>query len=207
MLEAAHVAVTGNEFRCDVGAFNDGVFVYIAAFGMFTDVSYATSQDIKNVLGHMAYILEGIKRINNIPSYRMKITYDDQEPIVGRFMFGMVSNSKSIGGYKSRVGKKAVFDDGVFEVMLIRRPASLIELQEIVAALLIDEYNSKYMRILEASKITFECSEEVAWTLDGEFGGEHDIVEIENMKQAITVMVGDNEHYPKKTIEIPVIYK
>lgn len=207
MIEAAYVAVTGEVFRCDVGAFNEGVFVYIAAFGMFTDVSYATSQDIKNVLGHMAYVLEGIKRINNIPSYRMKITFDDQEPIAGNFMFGMVSNSKSIGGYKSRVGKKALFDDGIFEVMLIRRPISLIELQEIVAALLIDEYNSKYMQIFEASKIVFECEEEVAWTLDGEFGGEHDTVEIENMKQAMSVMVGSDKTPRKKILEVPVVYK
>lgn len=193
MVEAAHVAVTGKEFRCDVGSFNDGIFVYVAAFGMFTDVSYATSQDIKNVLGHMAYVLEGIKRIYNIPTHKMRITCDDEPPMEGNFMFGMVSNSKSIGGHKSYMREHARFDDGKFEVLLIRRPDSLIELQEIVAALLIKEYDSKYMLSMEVSKVQFECEEEIAWTLDGEFGGEHDFVEINNMHQAITVMVAQDE--------------
>lgn len=193
MVEAAHVAVTGKQFPCDIGTFNEGIFVYIAAFGMFTDVSYATSQDIKNVLGHTAYVLEGIKRIHNIPSHYMKITCDDQEPIRGNFMFGMVSNSKSIGGYQSSVQKNTLFDDGEFEIMLIRKPINLIELQEVVAALLIEEYDSKYMQTFEASKVIFECEEEIAWTLDGEFGGEHNRVEIENMNKAITVMIGKDE--------------
>lgn len=195
MIEAAYVAVQGKEFPCDIGSFNGGTFVYVAAFGMFTDVSYATSQDIKNVLGHMAYVLEGIKRIYNIPTYEMKITCDDKEPICGRFMFGMVSNSKSIGGYKSVLGKNTLFDDGKFEVMLIRRPANLIELQEVVAALLIEQFDSKYMQTFEASKIVFECKEEVAWTLDGEFGGEHDVVEIINMNKAIPIMIADDEEH------------
>lgn len=197
MLEAAHVAVSGKEFPCDVGSFNNGTFVYVAAFGMFTDVSYATPQDIKNVLGHMAYVLEGIKRIYNIPTYQMKITYDDQEPIDGKFIFGMVSNSKSIGGYKSVMGKYTLFDDGKFEVLLIRRPTTLIELQEVVAALLIEQFDSKYMQMFEASKITFECDEEVAWTLDGEFGGEHDVAEIVNMHQAMNIMIAKDDSEEK----------
>lgn len=193
MVEAAYVAAAGREFPCDVGSFNDGIFVYVAAFGMFTDVSYATPQDIKNVLGHMAYVLEGIKRIYNIPSYHMRITCDDQEPIIGNYMFGMISNSKSIGGYKSVMGKNTLFDDGKFEVMLIRRPDNLIELQEVAAALLIEQFDSKYMQTYDVSKIRIECAEEIAWTLDGEFGGEHHTVEIENMHKAMKIMIAKDE--------------
>ncbi len=160
---------------------------------MFTDVSYATSQDIKNMLGHLAYVLEGVKRIYNIPSYHMKITYDDQQVKEGRFMFGMVSNSKSIGGLKNIIFPDVVFDDGEFEVILIRKPSNPFEIQELIGCLLSQQYNSTYMESFKASRLMFECEEEVAWTLDGEYGGEHEIVEVKNMKKAITIMVEKSE--------------
>lgn len=189
MIEAAEVAVGGSEFPCDVGEFNGGVFVYIAAFGMFTDVSYATPQDTKNVLGHLAYVLEGMKRIYSIPAYNMKITYNGDQMIQGRFMFGMITNSKSVGGFKTIIGKNVVFDDGEFEVTLIRKPKNLIELQEIIAALLIEQIDSKYMISIKASTITFDSQEEVAWTLDGEFGGDHNRVKIRNVNQGLRIMI------------------
>lgn len=193
MLEAAAVAVNGRSFQCDVGDFNGDIFVYIAAFGMFTDVSYATPQDTKNVIGHMAYVLEGMKRIYNIPAYNMKITYDDKEPLEGTYMFGMVTNSRSVGGFKSIVGKNVVFDDGEFEVTLIRKPKNVLELQEIIGALLVELIDSKYMESFKAHTITFECDEELAWTLDGEFGGEHEVVEIKNRTRALNLMVAEEE--------------
>ena len=99
MLEAADTVVNGVPFACDVGEFNEDYFVYIAAFGLFTDVSYETKQSMKNVLGHLAYILEGTKRIFNIPSYRIKVTHDG-ETIEDEFIYGMVTNSRSVGGFK-----------------------------------------------------------------------------------------------------------
>ena len=118
-LEAADTAVNGKLFHCDVGRFNKGIFVYIAAFGLFTDVAYQTRQEVKNVLGHLAYVLEGAKRIFNIPSYKIKVTYDEGV-IEDKFIFGMVTNSKSVGGFRGMVGKEVVFDDGKFEVTLIK---------------------------------------------------------------------------------------
>ena len=97
MLEAADTVVNGVPFACDVGVFNQDYFVYIAAFGLFTDVSYETKQSMKNVLGHLAYILEGTKRIFNIPSYRIKVTHDG-ETIEDEFIYGMVTNSPIGGG-------------------------------------------------------------------------------------------------------------
>ena len=97
LLEAADTAANGVPFPCDVGVFNDDYFVYIAAFGLFTDVSYETKQSVKNVLGHLAYVLEGTKRLFNIPSYHIKITHDG-ETLEDDFVFGMVTNSRSVGG-------------------------------------------------------------------------------------------------------------
>lgn len=190
-LAAADNAVKGVPFPCDIGKFNDSVFVYIAAFGIFTDVSYETDQAVKNVLGHMAYILEGAKRIFNIPSYKIKVEHDG-EVIEDEFIFGMVTNSRSVGGFSNMVGKNIVFDDGLFEVTLIKTPKNPIALQEIIAALLIEQVDTKHMYTFKTKKITFDSVEEIPWTLDGEFGGEQDYVEIENVQKAREIMVPEN---------------
>lgn len=190
-LAAADNAVKGVPFPCDIGKFNDSVFVYIAAFGIFTDVSYETDQAVKNVLGHMAYILEGAKRIFNIPSYKIKVEHDG-EVIEDEFIFGMVTNSRSVGGFSNMVGKNIVFDDGLFEVTLIKTPKNPIALQEIIAALLIEQVDTKHMYTFKTKKITFDSVEEIPWTLDGEFGGKQDYVEIENVQKAMEIMVPEN---------------
>lgn len=190
-LAAADNAVKGVPFPCDIGKFNDSVFVYIAAFGIFTDVSYETDQAVKNVLGHMAYILEGAKRIFNIPSYKIKVEHDG-EVIEDEFIFGMVTNSRSVGGFSNMVGKNIVFDDGLFEVTLIKTPKNPIALEEIIAALLIEQVDTKHMYTFKTKKITFDSVEEIPWTLDGEFGGEQDYVEIENVQKAMEIMVPEN---------------
>lgn len=190
-LAAADNAVKGVPFPCDIGKFNDSVFVYIAAFGIFTDVSYETDQAVKNVLGHMAYILEGAKRIFNIPSYKIKVEHDG-EVIEDEFIFGMVTNSRSVGGFSNMVGKNIVFDDGLFEVTLIKTPKNPIALQEIIAALLIEQVDTKHMYTFKTKKITFDSVEEIPWTLDGEFGGEQNYVEIENVQKAMEIMVPEN---------------
>lgn len=194
LLQAADVAVNGEAFACDVGHFNKDVFVYIAAFGIFTDVSYQTKQEIKNVLGHMAYVLEGTKRLFNIPSYHIKVTHDG-EVIEDDFMFGMVTNSRSVGGFRNMIGKNVVFDDGEFETTLIKRPRNPLELQDIIRALVLEQQDSKYMYTFKTKEITFESLEEIPWTLDGEFGGEHDNVVIQNERKGLQIMV-DPEYKP-----------
>lgn len=191
MIEAADVAVNGKPFACDVGAFNNNYFVYIAAFGLFTDVSYETDQKMKNILGHLAYVLEGTKKIFNVPSYRVKVTHDG-ETIEDEFMFGMVTNSHSVGGFKGIVGQNVAFDDGVFEVTLIKTPKTPLDVNEIVTALLGKQIDSTHMYCFRTGSIRFECEEEIPWTLDGEFGGNHGEVLIENRRKALEIMVKED---------------
>lgn len=188
IMEAADTAVHGKPFACDVGRFNKDVFVYVAAFGLFTDVPYQTDQKLKNALGHAAYVLEGVKRLSNVPSYHIKITADDRV-IEDEFMIGMITNSKSVAGFRSIMGKDVKFDDGEFEVMLIKKPKNLIGLQEIITALLVESFDTKHMYTFKAKEITLESKEEIPWTLDGEFGGQHEEVHIINKKQALEIMI------------------
>lgn len=188
MLEAADTVVNGVPFACDVGEFNEDYFVYIAAFGLFTDVSYETKQSMKNVLGHLAYILEGTKRIFNIPSYRIKVTHDG-ETIEDEFIYGMVTNSRSVGGFKGITGKNVVFDDGKFEVTLFKTPRNPMELNEILGALALRKINPKRMYSFKTNEVHFETEEEIPWTLDGTFGGVHEEVVVKDCQKALEIMV------------------
>jgi len=197
ILEAAEVAVNGKAFACDVGKLDDSIFVYVAAFGLFTDVSYETDQHAKNLLGHLAYILEGSKRLLKIPSYKMKVTYDENV-IEDEFVIGMVTNSRSVGGVRNMIKDRGVFDDGLFEVTLIKMPKNPLDLSDILASFLIEQLDSKHVYTFSAANVTFECEEEVAWTVDGEFGGRHTKAEVVNLKKQVEIMVPE-EHYAELT--------
>lgn len=188
MIKAAEIIVSGQNYPCDIGIFNEESFVYIAAFGLFTDVSYETSQEVKNVLGHMAYILEGMKRLPSVKAYRLKVSYGDTV-MEDEFIFGMVTNSISVGGFKRITGKYVELDDGEFEVTLIKKPSNPLELNLIMAALINQNINTDYMYCFKAAEITFEAQQEIPWTTDGEFGGSHRKVHIKNMKQAVKIRV------------------
>ena len=188
MEDAAARIMAGKRFPCDIGAFNQDYFVYIAAFGIFTDVSYQTDQQMKNVLGHMAYILEGMKRLTNIVSYKMKLRWEDRE-VEDDFLFGMVTNSRSVGGFKSIIGTEVVLDDGVFEVTFIKRPKNLLELNETLTALVLAEIDERYMYSFRTNRLEVEAEGEVPWTLDGEYGGDHKTAVIEDRKQALEFIV------------------
>lgn len=190
MIQAAKTAVLGVPFSCDVGEFNGDYFIYVAAFGIFTDVSYATSQELKNALGHVAYILEGAKRIHTIKFYHMRVEYDGNE-IEGDFLLGMITNSTSVGGFKNMTGKDVKLDDGMFEVTLIHKPKNIIELNTIIASLTNLKDETDLIDSFRADSVKFYSEEEIPWTLDGEFGGDHKEVQIKDHCKAVDIMINE----------------
>lgn len=191
-LEAARAITTGQQFQCDLGLFNQSYFTYIAAFGAFTEVSYSTPQQTKNMLGHLAYILEGAKSLASIHSYNIQVEYKDAEEekevmIEDDIILGMVTNSISVGGMKRYKEEDVSFDDGLFEVVLIRRPKNMLELNAILGSLLLNDFNKDYMYYFKTAQLKVESDEEVKWTLDGEFGGSVKMAEIQNIKQGFSI--------------------
>lgn len=187
MLRAAAIAVAGRPFAIDVGKFGDGrYFVYVAAFGAFTEVSYKTPQETKNVLGHQAYMLEAVKRIAGLKSYRMKFFWDDQE-LEEDFILGMVTNTISIGGFKGLVQPRVALNDGEFEVMLVRKPRTPKDIQSIVSCLINKDAENDCVYMFRTSNLRMESEEIVDWTLDGEYGGGVKETCIENLREEIVV--------------------
>ncbi|MCI9361352.1 MAG: YegS/Rv2252/BmrU family lipid kinase [Hungatella sp.] len=188
--KAAEIVVTGEARPIDIGYFcQERTFVYVAGFGVFTEVSYMTPQEKKNLLGHQAYMLEGVKSLANIKSYRMRIEADDF-CMEGDFIFGMVTNTISVGGFKGLVTQDVALDDGVFEVLMIRTPKTPLELTNILSYMILKEEQSEYVHKFKTSRLRIFSEEEVDWVLDGEFGGARREVEIENLTQRIKIVTG-----------------
>lgn len=187
MLQAAEVIAEGEPFACDIGKFNDDYFVYVAAFGFMTDVSYQTNQEMKNVLGHTAYIIEGMKRLGAWKSYRLRVESEEFTG-EGEFMYGMISNSTSVGGFKNLPGKNIELNDGVFEVLLVRTPKNPSDWPEVITSILMQDENSRNVVRFKTNHLTISSDEPVAWTRDGENGGEHTFVEMTDLQQEIEIM-------------------
>lgn len=180
--------VSGHVFQSDIGRFNDHYFAYVAAFGAFTEVSYSTPQQYKNIFGKAAYFLEGLMQLPKIKTYHLTIEYDGNH-VEDDYIFGAISNSKSIGGLQSYSTKNAELDDGVFEAFLVRCPQNPLDFQIIITALLRQELNDKFMTFFKASSVKIKSEQKIAWTLDGESGGEHDHVDVRLFPKAFSIIV------------------
>lgn len=172
--------------KLDLGCWNGRHFLYVASFGAFTRTSYAAPQAAKNALGHLAYILEGMKDLSTLRPYRVRITADG-ENLDGEYLFGAVCNSTSIGGLMKLDANRVVLDDGLFELLLVPSIKTAAGLQNLVRALLNQEYDSLVFR--HASSIRLETGEELPWSLDGEYAPSAPVVTIENRRQALTMLL------------------
>ncbi len=188
LVEAARDIVEGTPRRLDVGRFNDRYFSYVASFGAFTRASYATSQNVKNALGHLAYILSGIKELAYIRSRRLRFTLDDGRVLEDEYIFGAISNSTSVAGILTLSEDLVDMNDGVFELLLVRKPENLLELNDCVLALTTQDYHTPMLTFTSARSVEIEAPEDMDWTLDGERepGSAH--CRAENLHDAIRIV-------------------
>ena len=188
MLTTAAAIVNGKPQTVDAGKFEDRYFSYVASFGAFTKASYTTPQNIKNALGHTAYLLEGIQELSQIRKHHVKLTLDSGEVLEDDYLFGAICNSTSVGGIMSLDPKQVDLQDGKFELFLVRAPRDVLELSECVKALTEQKYNCKVITFCSASRITVTAPADMNWTLDGEMEPGHDTVCVENLHHAIRLM-------------------
>lgn len=188
ILKAAEVAAGDSSHAYDIGDMNGSYFTYVAAFGAFTSVSYETPQATKNLLGKTAYILDGMVKLNSIKSIPVRVDADG-EIWEEECILGMVTNAKSIGGLKLFRKKKVRLDDGFFDGIFVRTPKNPIELNMVMNFLLTGEENQQ-VHMLHGQRVTIEADEEIAYTLDGENGGQYKKAVITNHRQAITYFHG-----------------
>ena len=187
IMTAAMEIMEGKPVSYDVGCWNDRYFAYIASFGAFTRVSYATPQNLKNALGHLAYVLSGITELPQIRKIPMRLELDG-ELLEGEYLFGAVSNATSVGGLLTINPKLVDLRDGKFEVMLVRMVRDTAELAECIAALQNQTYDCAAITFRSVSRLTVHQNPELAWTLDGERAEGSQTINIENLHQAIRLV-------------------
>lgn len=186
--EAARDVLEGEAVPLDVGCFNNNrFFSYVASFGSFTKASYSAPQDLKNVLGYPAYLLEGIKNIGDVRPYRTKIITRDMET-EDEFLFGGISNSTSMGGILKLSDDEVDLSDGLFEAMFIKKPKTIVHLQKLLHGVATRNYDTDQIIRLKTDNIRIECDSAVAWTVDGEFGGIYAETEIRNCHHAVKII-------------------
>lgn len=185
---AATDIINGIETDLDIGQFEDKYFSYTASFGAFTEASYSAPQEIKNVLGQAAYFFEGIKSLGHIKPIHLKFKCDDRE-IEDDFLFGAISNSLSVGGIVKFNDSVVKLNDGMFEVLLIKNPTSILQFQSIVDGILRKDLSRNGIEFFHAREVTVTGGADVPWTLDGEYAEGKEVVKLKNMSSAIHLVV------------------
>lgn len=189
LLKAASVILQRQVRQHDIGTFHTGYFVYAAAFGAFTEVSYLTSQHAKIALGPIAYVLEGIRRLPDIRPHRMTVEHDGIT-ITGEFIFGAVTNTLSIAGIRNPMPGRVLLDDGRFEVLLVRNPTTPNQLRRILTDLSRRKYDNGHVLFFQTDRVVFLPEKPVPWTVDGEDGGLRNRTEIVNLPGKIRFLAG-----------------
>lgn len=187
MLQAARDIVEGEPVPYDVGKFGDRYFSYVASFGAFTKSSYVVPQNIKNALGHTAYVLGGISEISQIRKEHIRMEIDGQV-VEDDFLFGAICNSTSIGGILTLDPKQVDMGDGLFEILLVRAARNLEEIGECIRAVQSQKYNCEMITFRSARSVRIFADREMPWTLDGEREDGHEEVMAENLHHAIHLM-------------------
>lgn len=188
--EAAKTILESVPQDYDFGTFNGEIFSYVAAAGAFTEVSYATPQYLKNMLGKYAYFLEASKKLTDLSdAISLKIEIDDELVIEGNFIMVAVSNSKSIGGFlQFKDTEKSMLTDGRFELTLIKSPTTPFDLQKLIHSINIREYDNDCIRSVKGKRFKITATKPLAWTLDGEYAGEYEEVDISLNKKRIQLV-------------------
>lgn len=198
VLKAAESVVSGEKANYDIGSFNGRYFSYVASFGAFTSTSYEVPQTLKNAIGGAAYVLSGIADVVNIKPLHLKVDKGD-EILEDDYVFGAVCNSTSMGGIINLKSDDVDMNDGLFEVMLIKAPQNILDLQSIIFALTTQSYSDcEQITFFSCDKVTFETPEDMPWTLDGEYQKGSSKIEIKNLYNAIQLMVPKKENVEMK---------
>ena len=188
ILKAAKDIITGQPISYDVGCFGNRFFSYVASFGAFTKASYATPQNIKNAMGHLAYVFSGLPELSQLKSHWVRLEFPDGKVVEDSFLFGAISNSTSMGGILKLAPGKVDMRDGKFEILLVRAPQEAFEITECLLSLQKQTYNCSMITFLSAESVTITADQSMDWTLDGEFEPGTRRVEITNLQHAVRII-------------------
>jgi YegS/Rv2252/BmrU family lipid kinase len=187
IMEAGRAVLDGGTAQMDVGSFESDHFMYLASFGLLSEVAYSTPQKKKNAMGRLAYILYGIMHLKDIRTYHARIECDDGV-LEEDYLFCSITNTHRIAGMLSLEGKQVSLNDGLFELLLLKDPRNPFLLMKVIASAFLGKYDERYIKLLRTSKVNITSAVSIPWCLDGERGGSHRTVRIFNRKQNLAMV-------------------
>lgn len=197
---AARTAVGNHVMPVDIGSFiphdTDTYaprhFTYIASFGAFTAVSYSTSQVAKNMFGHLAYLMEGVKDIANLRPIHAAFDLSNGLHLEGDYVFGAVTNTTSAGGVVKLPANRVSMSDGQFELLLIHHPKNALDLNRIATVLWTQDFDScPLVDLYHTSHVKITLDEPLSWSLDGEEANGGNVIEVRCLPGAVTLKVNE----------------
>lgn len=195
-VKAAEIILEDNTRCIDVGRFGDDrYFSYVAGFGAFTDISYETPQEEKRVLGRLAYLLNGVKSLGSLKAIPMKMILEDRV-IEDKVLLGLVCSTTSVGGFRTPMDGVSL-DDGLFEVIVAKEIKTMQDLNAVTTLLTRREFDPRFFYTFQTNRLRFEFEQPIKWTLDGEFGGAVEKIQISNLNRAVEIFVPNSEKNPK----------
>lgn len=192
---AAKNCIYGLPFAYDIGIMNGRCFTYVAGFGAFTEVTYSTPQQQKNALGYFAYLISGAASLANIVPYHVRFSSSEKSG-EGDYVLGLVTNTLQVGGMKNILPQDIALDDGLFEVLLVKNPKNPIELNKILSSVMRHDFSADCFEYFKTPSVTVESDKPLAWTLDGENGGQHLKAEISCLPRALKIFIKDKNSTP-----------
>lgn len=190
--DAARAIMEGTPISCDLGNLNGRFFTYVAGFGTLAEVSYSTPQNLKNTLGFTAYLLNGISALSSIESYNIQYETPEKSDS-GEYLLGLVTNSLYVGGFKNILVNDVSLNDGLFEILLVRKPKTAADMYAVASSLLKHDFNNRFIECFKSKSIRITCDKPISWTLDGESGGSYELSIIENHRGAMNIIGGSEQ--------------
>ena len=192
IFECVDTIIKGTPHKVDIGSFNGRYFSYVASFGAFTSVTYSVPQNLKNIFGHAAYVMGGITELANLRAIRARITADPDTPgervYEGDYVLGAVCNSRSVGGILRLDRLDVDMNDGLMEVLLVKMPKDLIDLNDIAISMLGGSFVSSQIESFSAANVRIEIQDGIHWTLDGEYEEGSEVCNIHTLRSAVSLI-------------------
>jgi len=172
--QALSVIQNGKIKHFDIGKINDKFFVYVAAIGAYTHISYTTSQELKRRLGRIGYYLNAIRDLFIPVSMKVKIRVEQGE-FEHKIPLLLVVNSSYIAGFK--LNAKCKIDDGYFDVILVKKG---------IINGLFNLLRQKTKIVYRTKSLVVDVDDKEDWCMDGELGT-HGRVEIINLQHHLRI--------------------
>ena len=188
LISALELACIGSPTKIDVGRMNDQYFINVASAGFGAEITATTPQDMKKLLGGMAYSIMGFIRAFQLEPYEGRLILPDGVVKEGSMLIMAIGNSRFAGG-GYEVTPQAILTDGLLDVAVVSG-CGADNLRRIVEEMR-DPVNPRNEHLLyrQLSAFTIETEKPLHVNLDGEpFEGTH--FEFRCCPEALSVVLG-----------------